>query len=77
MKMEDKTREGCTFYSLKKGDVCLYNGDMYMKLDGGYTGVVLTHNTISSTNNIGDIVELQGADVEKVNAKIIIEQFDN
>ena len=76
MKMEDKTRERRTFYSLEKGDVCLYNGDIYMKLDGGYTGVMLTHNKISS-NNIGDIVELKDAEyVEKVNAKIIIEQLN-
>lgn len=75
MKMEDKTREGCTFYSLEKGEVCLYNGELYLKVDGAYKGVVLTHNNISM-NDIGDIVEIRGANVERVNAKIVIEQLD-
>jgi hypothetical protein len=77
MKMEDKTREGCTFYSLEKGEVCLYNGELYLKVDGAYKAVLLSHNNISiSMNDIGDIVEMRGANVERVNAKIVIEQLD-
>ena len=73
MKMEDNTRESRSFYSLGKGDICLHNGEAYIRIDANH-GVLLTKNHYSD-NEVGDIVDLKGTQVDKVNAKIVIESL--